>query len=59
MPRDQWVTVYDRIRELLALVQTPDFMRSLKEALTTSTEEKKEGQEEEEDQAEMLEMLES
>jgi len=32
LSRDQWVEVHDRVRELLALSKTKDFMKALKEA---------------------------
>ena len=37
LDRDQWVTVYDRVRELLRLSQTPAFMKALKEAHAAPT----------------------
>ena len=37
LDRDQWVTVYDRVRELLKLSQTPAFMKALKEAHAAPT----------------------
>lgn len=32
LPRKDWITVYDRVKQLLVLTQTPEFMTSLKQA---------------------------
>jgi hypothetical protein len=39
LSRDQWITVYDRVRELLRLSQTPEFMAQLILAHSTSIKE--------------------
>ena len=45
LTRDQWITVYDRVRELLRLSQTPEFMAQLILAHAAPIKEEKEEKE--------------
>ena len=57
LTRDQWVTVHDRVRELLKLSQTPAFIIALKEAHLPDAPvpEKEEESDQEEQLAQMME----